>query len=149
MEELRIGPWRVRYDAAATRRAYERIRHGGAEECRCSTCRNYIAARSSAFPAEFLRLLERLGVDPAKERESYYVQAAAPGRHVYSGWFHFVGEVVEGPAEVLALGERFHFYITNETALVPEAFAGKAVAQIEFTTEVPWVTRDAEPQAMG
>jgi len=149
MEELQIGPWRVRYDATATRRAYEHIRHGGAEECHCSTCRNYIAARSSAFPAEFLRVLERLGIDPTKERESYYVQAAAPGRHVYAGWFHFVGEVVEGPEEELALREGFHFYVTNETALVPAAFEGKAVAQIEFATHVPWVTHDAEPQAAG
>jgi hypothetical protein len=48
-------------------------------------------ARARAFPAEFLSLLDQLGIDPCKDAEVYRNARLAPGRHDYGGWYHFIG----------------------------------------------------------
>jgi hypothetical protein len=87
----RFGQWAFSTDRDATRLAYGRVERGGVDTCNCADCRNFRVARARAFPAEFLSLLDQLGIDPCKDAEVYRNARLAPGRHDYGGWYHFIG----------------------------------------------------------
>ena len=70
---------------------------------------NFAAQRSSVYPDEFLSLVDKLGIDPAKEGEVYEV-----GPSVYGGWFYLTGELTESASERSRRGHRVH----DETAVV-------------------------------
>jgi hypothetical protein len=86
-----LGEWLFTNDLCATQKAYSNIDAGGADECTCNPCKNFVAVRDRVFPAAFLSLLESLGIDPHKDGEVYHNAQLAPGRHDYAGWYHFVG----------------------------------------------------------
>ena len=69
MTDTRFGPWTLRADVAATRRAYERIGQGSAEGCVCDPCKNFLVVRDEAYPPDVMRLFESLGIDYRKETE--------------------------------------------------------------------------------
>ncbi len=94
-----MGGWMVRHDRAATVAYYRTLARGGADDCGCSGCRNFALQRSTAFPVEFLRLLEKLGVDTGKEHEVYEMGPASNGLRCYGGWFCFVGSFGRTPDE--------------------------------------------------
>lgn len=71
MEQLQLGDQKILYDRERTQRAYAGMTSGDAEECGCSHCRNFAAQRSTAYPETFRRVLDQLGIDPAKEGEVY------------------------------------------------------------------------------
>jgi len=69
----------------------------GADGCGCIYCKNFAAQRQNVFPAEFLRLLGELGVDPMKEWEAFEYNFDAKNPHklvLYGGWFLFAGALV-------------------------------------------------------
>jgi hypothetical protein len=96
MEVIEVARWRLEVDVDATRRAYEKVDAGYSLPSCCSSCRNYIAWRSSEEAAQLRELLESLGIDVQKDSEAYDVAGIAFSnrRHFYSGWFHAVGRIL-------------------------------------------------------
>src|SRR4030042_5467212 len=112
-----FGQWQYECDREATKAAYALVRHGGAAECNCNGCRNFVAARDSIFPVAFINFLESLGIDPLKESEAYHVARLAPGRHDYGGWFHFVGSLnLTGEFPAVEFGGGFTAWLCQATA---------------------------------
>src|SRR5262245_48709161 len=142
----RFGEWQYTCDRDATADAYRRATAGGSRTCDCAGCRNFVAAGSSVFPTAFVQFLESLGIDPSKDGEVYHLGPQSPGRHVYGGWFHFVGSLdVTGDFAAVQFGDGFSSHRCHATAPRIETLEGKQVVQLEFYTEcVPWVL--AEPE---
>ena len=158
MVELRLGDQLVRYDRNATLAAYVQLQQGWAERCRCSGCRNFIAARAQAFPDAFRTFLAELGIDENKEGEAIYYGPVEGSLQFYGGWFYFVGELIEvgerlttvpfhGSSSLIQVGsypgEGFQYWFSRSFARPPATF-GKTVSAVEFTTLLPWVI-DADP----
>lgn len=138
MPERRLGDQLIRYDRDATVAAYSQVRHGDAERCGCSGCRNFIAGRTQAFPDAFRTFLAELGIDPNKEGEVYECGPVEGGLYFYGGWFYFVGELVEAGQRLSNEGESFEYWFSSSFPS-PLAVFGKAVATVEFTTRIPWI----------
>lgn len=146
MQSLELPNWNILFDREATVAAYARIPRGGAESCRCDPCRNWVESRGQILPRELRDLLERLGIPPDRDAEVYHDGRLDSGLHSYGGWYHFVGRVVRGEREDAPLLEFgfFRVFFHSSPGLVPEAFAGQPVVQLEFMAEVPWLSRIAE-----
>lgn len=152
-EALRValGARRVVCDVAATKRAYARIGSGSPERCGCDGCRNFISVRGQAYPDDVQRVLEGLGVEPGKESEIYECCPLPDGRFNYGGFYHVVGciegergdgyplDPLSGTLALERISECFSAGFSTGQALVPEAFDGLPVVQLEFFTDVPWV----------
>ncbi len=164
--EIQILGWTVLADAEATHLAHERMAVGGPESCGCQYCRNFIAARELAYPPEAIELFSRLGIRADRETEIGAPVRIPESRWLYGGWFHFVGEIVDGPRlpapvatlqaegdimggvvrqlEFETLVDGFEIAFSTQAHLLPESFKGKRVVQLEFSTEIPWVIPDEE-----
>jgi hypothetical protein len=130
---------------------------GGPEECGCQPCLNFAAARDQIYVPELVTLLEKLGISRSREVEIYHMARLESGRHLYGGWFHFVGSIVSGAdaAKQIAektwqpdleeVGEYFSLGFSSRLELVREPFAGLSLVQLEFTAKVPWVLATVEP----
>ena len=104
-------------------------------------------ARANAFPAEFLALLDQLGVDPNKDGEVYHNGRITPGRHDHAGWIHFIGSLAEtGDFAPVRLGDGFTVWMCGASAPRLASLAGLPVVQLEFHAEsVPWLLDAPEP----
>jgi hypothetical protein len=103
--ELRIGDQLIRYDRALTVRAYQGMTGGGADDCKCAFCQNFKRKRALAYPASFIVLLDRLGIDRNKEGEVYENYTDEQGICNFGGWFFFTGQILEtGQRQVEADG---------------------------------------------
>lgn len=89
-ETLAVDGWTARHDRAAAA-FHARPARGGSGRRRCAHRRDFALQRSAAFPAEFLRLRDRLGADAAKERAVRGVGPAGGGSRRYAGRFSFAG----------------------------------------------------------
>lgn len=157
METLRVGRWEISCDPEATRNAYVSILRGGPEECGCEGCRNFAAARSQAYPPKVLALFEALGIPPDREVEVCHFGRLAPGKHLYGGWFHFVGSILSGgdarkqrtekvwQVELEDINDDFSLGFTSFVTLAREPMKGMPLIQLEFTAKVPWVLPTSEP----
>jgi hypothetical protein len=88
-KQLQIGDQIVIYDRERTEKAYAGIKAGDAD--RCSYYRNFAAQRSAAYPENFGRLLNQLGIDVDKEGEVY--ECGSNGSlWLYGRWFYLSGE---------------------------------------------------------
>ncbi len=143
-----FGLWQFTVDREATTAAYAAAGLGGSESCSCNGCRNFAAARSKSFPADFLSFLESLGIDPRKDGEVYHNARLAPGRHDYGGWFHFVGSLeTTGDFPVVPMGDGFTVWLKRKAAPELAALKGLPLVEVEFHAEnVPWVLDEAEAQ---
>ena len=141
MTELRIGDQLIRFDRDATIAAYAQMQCGGADRCSCSGCRNFARLRHDVYPEAFRDLLNTLGVDPKKEGEAVHYGPKETGRHLYGGWFYFVGEVVEAGERSSNASDDFQYWTGTSFPRPPVAF-GKTVAAVEFMTELPWVLEE-------
>jgi len=154
--------WVLDADTDATRAAYARAKTGGSEECGCDTCRNFVAARARVYPDEVRTLFDELGVDAAKEGESYWGHRSPDGLHHYGGGFHFIGSIVSGPAVRVPGGDDVWqmrlVEVTPTFALgfEPEATAprlepmrGARAVQVEFEVAVRWQCDRPEPDVAG
>jgi hypothetical protein len=143
MEQIQLGDQTIRYDRKQTVRAYAKLKSGGAERCGCDACRNFAAQRSTAYPENFHRLLDLLGIDPEKEGEVYENGVEGPQR-TYSGWFYFVGELVEPGERITDAGSKLEYFFVNAKNLPkPKADFGQNPLAIEFTTKLPWVISES------
>jgi hypothetical protein len=146
MEQIQSGDQTIRYDREQTRRAYTELRSGGVERCGCSYCRNFVTQRSTAYPENFRRLLEQLGIDPEKDGEVYECGPEGSLR-VYGGWFYFVGELIEPGQRMTDAGSEFQYYFADAKLLPkPKANFGHNVLAVEFTTKLPWVISEQPPR---
>jgi hypothetical protein len=141
-----FGLWEFTPDPAATSAAYARSPHGGSESCNCNGCRNFAAARGSVYPPEFVSLLDSLGIDPRKDGEVFHSGCLAPGKHVYGGWFHFVGSLHKtGDFPVVPMSGSLDAWMLHASAPPIESLKGMPLVQIEFhATAVPWVLDEPE-----
>ena len=142
-----FGEWQYTCDRAATVDAYRRAADGGSQTCKCAGCRNFVAARLQVFPAPFLALLDSLGIDPVKDGEVYHLARGSTGRHIYGGWYHFVGTLeVTGDFAAVNFGDGFTSHLCRASAPRLDALVGQPVVQLEFHTDgVPWVLQEHEP----
>ncbi len=144
MTEMRLSDQTVRYDREATSAVYETIEHGGAEECGCMFCKNFVVQRDLVYPGSFRVLLEQLGIDPNKEGEVFECGPVEDGRRLCGGWFYFVGEMVAAGEHNFHAADSHQFTLWF-TARCPDAppFRGQPLLAIEFTTHIKWVLPDA------
>jgi hypothetical protein len=134
--------WIFNCDVEATRKAYDSIVSGGAQQCGCAYCLNFIEWRQSNFPAEVLDLFAELGIDYRKEVEAYQMARSASGLHLYGAWFHFVGRIVKQPVAPENLTRQFSIDFLNKSDLAAKGFAGRPLVQVEITAEVSWLLEE-------
>jgi hypothetical protein len=119
MTQITYRDWIFDSDVDQTRAGYETITAGGAETCNCAGCRNFLAQRDSIFPAEVLQLFLKLGVDYKRDAEIYHTARLELGRHLYGGWFHFVGIILKKPVGPATL-DKFTIEFIANNALAAE-----------------------------
>jgi hypothetical protein len=156
MTQLHFGPWILRADPDATRRAYERIEQGSAEGCACDPCKNFLMVRDEAYPPDVRTLLESLGIDYRKETEICHYCRLPSGLQLYSGWFYFSGEV-DSPEPWTTVGtawkqEQFYkitpvFKIINFKQMDKPSphFSEFPSVEMIFSVELPWRSDAPEP----
>ena len=100
----------------------------------------------------------RFGVDPTREAEVMHICRLPNGRHSYSGWFHLVGEIVEGGEcwreggsrtrvpDLETVTESFSMGFSSDRSIADAAFDTLPVVQLEFHAETPWVSSASEPE---
>jgi hypothetical protein len=157
-QTVSFARWSVTSDPESTRKAYAATGVGAPEACGCAPCRNFAAQREVTYPLPALDLFASLGIEPNREAEIYHLARLASGRHLYGGWFHFVGAILDGRDAARQISEKtwqpdlepvsdgFDLGFTSRTALVPKPFAGLPVVQVEFSAQVPWILQEDEPQ---
>jgi len=148
----RIGRWELDLDPVLTADCFARYPNDAL--CTCEGCRNFRALGESSFPVQFRALAAQLGIDLGKPSElSHYGE---PGElRLLDGWFHLVGRIFSGRDAWRQVGEMAWtadtdplyglsgLGFTDRIALLPEAFKGHPVVQLEFQTKVPWVLPDS------
>jgi len=136
MVSLTFEHWRITVDREATRCAHAAMPRGGADHCDCGDCKNFAAHKPVAYPRPFLEVLERLGIDPAREIEVCAVPDEEGKGVKYYGWFYFVGTVESDPDAPSPWGEQitsdFVWYLENGQAFSVEQFEGLPVSQVLF-----------------
>jgi hypothetical protein len=151
--QLRIGDQLIRYDRDLTQRAYAGISVGGAEECGCAYCENFIAQKSTIYPSSFIALLETLGIDPTKEGEVYECSPLEDNKHLYGGWFFFTGQILEtGERQVEKDGIQY-FIASGRQLPRSQGEFGLDLLALNFQIKVPWVLEElkteTQPLATG
>src|SRR5271156_2136828 len=143
-----VGNWEFTCDRQATLDSYARAAHGGADRCSCNGCRNFIVARERAFPLEFIKFLDSLGIDSRKDGEVYHNARLATGLYDYGGWFHFVGKLLEtGDFPEVELAPGFTAWLCRSHAPALEVFSGLPLVEIQFHVEtVPWMLEEPPAQ---
>ena len=146
MNTMKIGKWEVEFDRDATRAAYAKIENFCVEQCHCVYCKNFEAIRDEVYTEEFKSILKDIGIDARKEAEVYYIRAVNKNRHLYGGWFHFVGRYnytgtdrINGHNNLIKINDTIEMSLSDHALLVDSAFKSEAVVQLEFKVEVPWV----------
>lgn len=142
-----FGDWTYSVDREATVAAYRAVKHGGSETCECTGCKNFLLARAKVFPTAFLALLDQLGIDPLKDGEAYHTARISPGRHIYGGWFHFVGTLEEnGDFPPVRFDEDLSVLMCRASAPRLASLENLPAVQLEFHAEaVPWLLSEPEP----
>ena len=161
MKHIMFARWEIECDAGTTRDLFNQVLSGAPETCGCLPCRNFAAARASAYPPDVIQLLDSLGIPHNREAEIYHTHRIGPGRHHYGGWFHIVGRIVSGldackqigttrhgPVwgfDLVKVGAEFEMGFTHRIGLLKEPFQGHSVVQLEFQATVPWLLAE-EPE---
>lgn len=101
-----------------------------------------------AFPLAFVDLLNTLGVDQSKDAEIYHTARLAPGKHLYGGWYHFVGSLeVTGDFAPVEMGGGFTAWMCRASSPSLAELKGLPLVQIELSaTAVPWCLNEAEAE---
>ncbi|RZM25401.1 MAG: hypothetical protein EOO88_19425 [Pedobacter sp.] len=141
--------WEFEIDHDATKLVYDQVEQGGAEVCGCEDCRNYVLNRKSVFPKDVLEFLINVGIDYTKEVEVTVFENRPDRSRLIGGWFHFLGNIVEGERyrqppdgsmELTPINSVFSIGFAPESTLAyfkPTS----AIIQVEFMTVIPWLLR--------
>jgi hypothetical protein len=84
-----------------------------------------------SIPAEALKVFDKFGIDFRKESELYTTHPPKG----YGGWFHFCGSVESAEDDLLNIGPTYKIWFHAHVALVPKAFEGVKVGQLEFLVD--------------
>jgi hypothetical protein len=163
MKGITFARWKIECDAGTTRDLFDRVQLGAPETCGCLRCRNFAAARASAYPHDVIQLFDSLGIARNREAEVYHTHRRGPGRHHYGGWLHFVGRIVGGVDackqirtskdgsvwgfDLEKVGDEFEIGFTHRIGLLEEPFKGHGVVQLEFRATAPWLLTEEEPDS--
>ncbi len=93
---VKYKEWTFEVDYKRTKEIYDKIEFGSPEVCGCNHCKNFAANRERIYPDEIKDLLSKIGIDYKKESEIYHMARLDNGLHLYGGWFHFKGKIIEG-----------------------------------------------------
>jgi hypothetical protein len=158
MRTLSFARWGLSSDMESTKGRYTGLTTGAPEQCGCEPCRNFAAQRAEVYPAAALQLFESLGIEANREAEIYHMARLKSGKHLYGGWFHFVGSILDGQDAAVQVSENlwrpaleeisdgFSLGFTSKLALVPKSFDGLQVVQLEFNAQLPWTLESMEPE---
>jgi hypothetical protein len=158
MRTLSFARWSLSSDMESTKERYVGLSTGAPEECGCEPCRNFAAQRTGVYPAAVLELFESLGIEANREAETYHMARLKSGKHLYGGWFHFVGSILDGQDAAVQVSESlwrpaleeiadgFSLGFTSKLALVPKSFDGLQAVQLEFNAQLPWTLESKEPE---
>jgi hypothetical protein len=141
--------WEFNYDRELTSEAYSQISFPSIWQCNCVTCQNYKTVREEIYPEEFKSILDLLGINSAKEAEIYHIKKLGFKKHLYGGWFHFIGHFTSNNLSsslMIYLTENVQISFTDKTMLVPDILKKKDVLQLEFKITIPWVIDKNEPK---
>ncbi|GIO91007.1 hypothetical protein [Paenibacillus sp. FSL K6-1566] len=152
MITIKLKSWTVEYDPETTRNYYKSYRFI-TDGCSCLFCRNYVEAIRT-LPQGILDFFDRFGIDPRKEGEVSEYYEDEDGTHLYGGFYHIVGRILDGPDCWITSGDDtisnaylsddlieidgFTFGFTYGLSLVPDTFPSPAL-QVEFQGKLPWV----------
>jgi hypothetical protein len=150
MKEIRIKDWLLKVNVEQTARIYAQL-PTFTESCGCLYCRNYTEV-ATHFSMELHSFFQSLGIDPTKcSGEIMEFCRLENGMHLYGGWYHLVGEIMDGPDCMVPPGnwgkinlikiDTFEMGFTNKLQLVSSHFP-ESVVQLEFQAEIPWVLAD-------
>jgi hypothetical protein len=150
MKEMRIKDWLLNVDVEQTARIYSQF-HTFAESCGCLYCCNYTEV-AKRFSIELHSFFQSLGIDPIKcAGEIMDFGQLENGLHLYGGWYHLVGKIIDGPDCMvppenwdkisLIKIDSFEMGFTKKLQLVSPNFT-ESVVQLEFEAEIPWVLEE-------
>jgi hypothetical protein len=151
--ELYLGQQKILCDREATDALYrDTFTVADGDRCGCASCKNFASQRDKIYPGEFLQFLKELGANPLREWEAfdYDFDSGNPNKHLYGGWFLFVGELVAGvdkpPKHAM---ETFTYWFTTSFP-APALPTDMKICAVEFLVQVPWVlteTAERSPNA--
>ena len=142
--ELVIGKQAILFDQEATIDLYRKtVTVAGFKRCGCIPCKNFAGQKENVFPAEFLGLLDGLGIDWTKEWEAFeydWDEGNTAEPILYGGWFLFVGKLVSGSETPPALRNGFAFWVATSfpTGTLPSP---SQLCAIQFLAKIPWVLK--------
>lgn len=140
-----IGEWFIEFDIIKTKLYYDRASLG----CQCLYCENY-RENCKSLTAEEVYLFDRFGIDPIKGSEFMEFGKAENGLTIYSGTYHFVGNIISGPnfsacewdeSKLVKIG-RYKFGFSNTLEFVPNDFPNPIV-QLELIIDLPWLVEES------
>jgi hypothetical protein len=150
--ELSLGQQKILFDPEATAVLYrDTFTVAGADSCSCAGCKNFAFQRDKIYPGEFLQFLKELGVNRLREWEAfdYDFNSGNPNKHLYGGWFLFVGELVVGvdspPKHAM---ETFTYWFTTSFP-APALPMDMKICAVEFLVQVPWVLTETDDPHNG
>jgi hypothetical protein len=146
--------WTFEVNKGLTEQTYRNISGSGAETCRCSNCKNYIAYRDRVFPEEIIDLFYNLGINYKKEVEIITYETL-PNQNLHiGGWFHFKGQVLAGKDyrvplpfggytyDLTRIKDNFSIGFAEENDLT--FFEDKrGLVQVLFDANIPWVIEES------
>jgi hypothetical protein len=158
MKKIKINKWELKVDIEETKKAYSQITESSADVCSCEDCKNFVKVREkSLYPKEAVKLFTKVGINPLRETELYSLGFQSNGLFRYSGWVHFIGQIITGPESELLeykddrgevrqilftqISETFSISIRSRIDLAFEPFqiTTKPVLQLEFLVDIPWL----------
>lgn len=134
---MKVGGSEIDVDVDATREAYERLNIPGPEECGCSYCRNWIAARKFVYSTDVVAFLESMGIASGYETEVWEA-SWDDGRHYYGGWYPFVGLVTVLDEDHEKIGE-VDFWVSRGVSYGVPWIGSDKVNEIHFSTVIGWL----------
>jgi hypothetical protein len=147
-----IGRWKVDIDPVRTADCF--ARYPNDVPCNCEGCRNFRALGENAFPIPFRTVAAELGIDLSKPSEIGHYDYGPGSVHDMHGWFHLVGKIKSGRDAKRQVAENSwraddepllglrELGFTDRIDLLPEAFEGLPIVQLDFRIEVPWVLNE-------
>lgn len=151
MKRIQIGDWMIDVDAELTASFYATC-PPIVDTCGCLYCRNFFNA-CDALTKPVTDFFKTLGINPQKDvGEIYQLCVNDDGTHMYGGFYHIVGSIVEGQdchverptggydMNLDNVHDELDFLVgfTTNLGLVRENFPTPAL-QVELALNVPWV----------
>ena len=156
MMTIKYRDWELVVDKELTQETYKKVEIGGAENCTCSSCKNFVNNRENIYPQEIKELLINLGIDYRKESEVWHYCKDELGRHCYNGWFHFKGHFKGKSLSAATLDRTTTGHLTPITETFSLGFLYDSLlsffenkenlVQVEFEAKTTWTIDETEPK---